>query len=157
MKQSAERLVKALKESGLHIATAESCTGGMVSAAITSVSGASEVFDGGVVSYANEVKHRTLGVKEETLSTFGAVSEECACEMAEGVRRLMGADIGISLTGIAGPGGGSPEKPVGTVYLGVSHKDGTYAIRLSLSGDRDTVRAESVKEALSEAYRRIKK
>ncbi len=157
MKQSAERLVKALKEKGLHIATAESCTGGMASAAITSVSGSSEVFDGGVVSYANEIKHRILGVKEETLATHGAVSEECACEMAEGVRRLMGADIGISLTGIAGPGGGTAEKPVGTVYLGVSHKNETYALRLSLSGDRERVREESVKAALREAYRRTEK
>jgi len=157
MKQSAERLVKALKEKGLHIATAESCTGGMVSAAITSVSGSSEVFDGGVVSYANEIKHRILGVNEETLATHGAVSEECAREMAEGVRRLMGADIGISLTGIAGPGGGTAEKPVGTVYLGVSGKNETYALLLSLSGDRERVREESVKAALREAYRRTEK
>lgn len=157
MKQSAERLVKALKEKGLHVATAESCTGGMVSAAITSVSGSSEVFDGGVVSYANEIKHRILGVKEETLATHGAVSEECAREMAEGVRRLMGADIGISLTGIAGPGGGTAEKPVGTVYLGVSHKNENYALRLSLPGDRERVREESVKAALREAYRRTEK
>ena len=141
----------------MHIATAESCTGGMVSAAITSVSGASEVFDGTVVSYANEIKHRVLGVKSETLESVGAVSEECAREMAEGVRALMKADIGVSLTGIAGPGGGTPEKPVGTVYLGISDGDGTYAIRLSLSGDRDTVRKESVKAALNEAYRRMTK
>lgn len=141
----------------MHIATAESCTGGMVSTAITAVSGASEVFDGTVVSYANEIKHRILGVKNETLESVGAVSEECALEMAEGVRRLMNADIGISLTGIAGPGGGTPEKPVGTVYLGVSDNEGTYAIRLSLSGDRDCVRKESVKAALNEACRRITK
>ncbi len=157
MKESAERLVNSLREKGLHIATAESCTGGMVSAAITSVSGASEVYDGSVVSYANEIKHRILGVKEKTLSAVGAVSEECAREMAEGVRLLMKADIGISLTGIAGPGGGTPDKPVGTVYLGVSDSEGTYAIRLSLSGDRDTVRKESVKAALNEAYKKIKK
>jgi len=157
MKQSAERLVKALKEKGLHIATAESCTGGMVSAAITSVSGSSEVFDGGVVSYANEIKHRILGVNEETLATHGAARDECAREMAEGVRRLMGADIGISLTGIAGPGGGTAEKPVGTVYLGVSGKNETYALLLSLSGDRERVREESVKAALREAYRRTEK
>lgn len=157
MKQNAERLVKILREKGLHISTAESCTGGMVSTAITAVAGASEVFDGGVVSYANEVKHRMLGVKESTLAEHGAVSEECAREMAEGVRSLMGADIGISLTGIAGPGGGTREKPVGTVYLGVSDKNESYAIRLSLSGDRDTIRQESVKAALSEAHRRISK
>lgn len=157
MKQSAEKLVNKLREKGLHIATAESCTGGMVSAAVTSVAGASEIFDGGVVSYANKVKHRILGVSEETLAEHGAVSEECAREMAEGVRRLMGADIGISLTGIAGPGGGTAEKPVGTVYLGVSDKNETYALRLSLSGDREAIRQESVKAALCEAYKRSEK
>lgn len=157
MKQIAERLVNSLREKGLHIATAESCTGGMVSAAITSAAGASEVYDGSVVSYANEIKHRVLGVSEETLATVGAVSEECAREMAEGVRRLMKADIGISLTGIAGPGGGTPDKPVGTVFLGVSDSEETYAIRLSLSGERDTVREESVKAALCEAYKRSEK
>lgn len=157
MKQIAEKLVNILREKGMHIATAESCTGGMVSAAITSVAGSSEVFDGGIVSYANEVKHRILSVSEETLSSVGAVSEECAREMAEGVRRLMKADIGISLTGIAGPGGGTREKPVGTVYLGVSDSMETYAVRLSLSGDRDTVRKESVKAALCEAYKRSEK
>ena len=154
MKESAERLINLLKEKGMHVATAESCTGGMVSAVITAVPGASEVFDGTVVSYANEIKRRVLGVKSETLESVGAVSEECACEMADGVRHLMGADIGISLTGIAGPGGGTPEKPVGTVYLGISHKDETYALRLSLSGNRETIRQESVKAALDEAYKR---
>ncbi len=112
--------VRLLREKGLKAATAESCTGGYVAKRITEIPGSSDVFECGIVSYANSVKNKVLGVREETLKQFGAVSPQTAAEMAEGVRNLSGADIGISLTGIAGPGGGSQEKPVGLVYVGVS-------------------------------------
>lgn len=129
-----EKVVEKLLEKKLKVATAESCTGGLVSERITRVSGASEVFDCGVCSYANEIKQKLLGVSEETLAVLGAVSAETAVQMAEGVRKLSGADIGISTTGIAGPTGGTPEKPVGLVYVGVCTKSETYPLRLNLGG-----------------------
>lgn len=108
-----ENIVHMLMKKKLKVATAESCTGGLISERITRVSGSSEVFDCGICSYANEIKHKVLGVSEETLNVLGAVSAETAIQMAEGVKKLSGADIGISTTGIAGPTGGTPEKPVG--------------------------------------------
>ena len=136
-------LVEALAAKKLRIATAESCTGGMISAAITSVSGASAVFDCGVCSYANFIKSKVVGVKDETLATYGAVSEKTAAEMARGVRLLAGADIGISTTGIAGPLGGSQYKPVGLVYIGVSTPMGLKSEKMLLgenSADRQRIR-----------------
>ncbi len=115
MKSSvAENLVALLKANGLTCATAESCTGGGTGAAITAVPGSSAVFAGGVISYSNDVKMRVLGVRAETLATVGAVSSETAAQMAAGARRLLKTDLAVSLTGIAGPDGGSAEKPVGT-------------------------------------------
>lgn len=116
----AEKLVELLKAQGLTCATAESCTGGGVGSAITAVSGSSAVFAGGIISYANEVKRDVLGVKAETLATVGAVSGETAAQMAEGARRLLKTDLAVSLTGVAGPDGGSDEKPVGTVWFGLA-------------------------------------
>ena len=143
--------MRTLRENGLHATAAESCTGGMVTAAITSVAGASEVFDGGVCSYANAVKAGLLGVSEETLREHGAVSEACAAEMARGIRMLMGADLAVSVTGIAGPGGGTPEKPVGTVCFGVSTPDGEYTLtrhyRSQGSSVRESNRTRSALEA----------
>ena len=112
-------VVQLLKEKKLTVAVAESCTGGQVSAAITDITGASDVFGCGICAYSNDIKKKVLGVKAETLETFGAVSEETAREMAAGVRALSGADIGVSITGIAGPGGGSEDKPVGLVHFAV--------------------------------------
>lgn len=149
--QTEQELVALLARKGLHIATAESCTGGLTAARITAVPGASEVFDGGVVSYANAVKAGLLGVPEQVLADCGAVSAECAVAMAAGVRTLMGAQIGISLTGIAGPGGGTPEKPVGTVFLGVSTTAHTEAKLLTLAGTREQIREQSVEAALEAA------
>lgn len=126
-------LVETLKEKGLKIATAESCTGGLISKMITDVSGASAVFDCGVCSYANEIKEKVLSVREEDLNTKGAVSKEVAMQMAEGVRKLSGADIGISTTGIAGPAGGTDLKPVGTVYIGVSTVSKNYYVLANLA------------------------
>ncbi len=127
-----DMVVQKLREKNLRIATAESCTGGLLSGRITAVSGASEVFDCGVCSYANEIKHRVLGVSEQTLGTLGAVSAETAMQMAQGVRELANADIGVSTTGIAGPLGGTEEKPVGLVYAGICENCNKFVIKLML-------------------------
>ncbi len=160
-------LVKALKAKGLKIATAESCTGGLISKMITDVSGASEVFDCGVCSYANEIKAKVLGVSSEDLKSKGAVSKEVAMQMAEGVRKLSGADIGISTTGIAGPTGGTALKPVGTVFIGVSTISKNYYLLANLAENvtaknatRDKIRQSAAllaiycgfKEAKAENY-----
>ena len=123
-------VVQEMTARGLTLATAESCTGGLMGKRITDVPGASACYLGGVVSYQNEVKENLLGVRHETLITKGAVSEDTACQMAEGVRKALGADIGISTTGVAGPGGGTPEKPVGLIYVGISTKEKTWAVRI---------------------------
>ena len=152
---AAHSLVKLLSLKKKTIATAESCTGGLVSGSITAVSGSSEVFGFGVSTYANEAKMKLLGVKEETLAKYGAVSEQTAMEMADGVRKLSGSDISLSLTGIAGPGGGTDEKPVGLVYLGVSVGDKLYAKKMLLgqhvTRDREYIRKLAVKNALMTA------
>lgn len=126
-------LVHKLKEKHLKIAIAESLTGGLVSKRITEVSGASEVIECGVCSYSNRIKHEILGVSAETLEKYTEYSSQTAVEMADGVRRLSGADIGVSTTGIAGPNGGTDEKPVGLVYVGISTKDYSFAKELRLS------------------------
>ena len=146
---TAERLVEVLAEKGLTCATAESCTGGGVGSAITAVAGSSAVFWGGVISYDNSVKRDVLGVPGEVLATKGAVSSECAAAMAEGARRLLRTGIAVSVTGIAGPGGGSAEKPVGLVWFGVASKECTVTERKVFHGDRETVRAAAVEHALS--------
>ena len=133
-------LVRRLQEKGLKVATAESCTGGYISKRITEVDGASAVFDCGVCSYANEIKEKVLGVSHETLLAHGAVSEQCAKEMAAGIRRLSGADIGISTTGIAGPGGGTAEKPVGLVYVAVDSDKHSEVLKLNIPSRSDDAR-----------------
>ena len=144
----AEKLVELLKAQGLTCATAESCTGGGVGSAITAVPGSSAVFVGGVISYANEVKRDVLGVKAETLATVGAVSSETAALMAEGARKLLKTDLAVSLTGIAGPGGGSDEKPVGLVWFGLATKGGVRTEKCIFRGDRAQVRAQAITHAL---------
>ena len=148
MNKVAEHLVELLKARGLTCATAESCTGGGVGSAITAVPGSSAVFMGGVISYANEVKRDVLGVSDRNLQTVGAVSPEVAAQMADGARRLLKTDLAVSLTGIAGPDGGSAEKPVGLVWFGLSAKDGTRTEKVIFSGDRAEVRAQAVVHAL---------
>ncbi|MCQ2388130.1 MAG: nicotinamide-nucleotide amidohydrolase family protein [Kiritimatiellae bacterium] len=145
---AAEKLVALLKARGVTCATAESCTGGGVGAAITGVPGSSEVYLGGVVSYANSVKHGVLGVPQTVLDTVGAVSSESAAAMAAGVRGLVGADVAVSVTGIAGPGGGTAEKPVGLVWFGLATRDGVRAEKAIFRGDRERVRAQAVTHAL---------
>ncbi len=144
----AEKLVELLKASGKTCATAESCTGGGAGSAITAVPGSSEVYLGGVVSYANSVKERVLGVSAGVLGAVGAVSPECAAAMAEGVQRLTGADIAVSVTGIAGPGGGSADKPVGLVWFGLAANGKTRTEKAIFTGDRAKVREQAVVHAL---------
>ena len=144
----AENLVALLKARGLTCATAESCTGGGVGSAITAVPGSSAVFAGGVISYSNEVKQNVLGVSADILRNVGAVSAETAAQMAEGARRLLKTDLAVSLTGIAGPDGGSDEKPVGLVWFGLATKDGVRTEKAIFRGDRAQVRAQAVTHAL---------
>ena len=130
--------VKLLRENGKKIALAESCTGGYIAKRITDVPGSSEVFEYGIVSYSNEVKMKLLGVRSETIEQFTEVSEQTAAEMAEGVRLLSGADIGISVTGVSGPGGGTEDKPVGLAYIGFSHQGGTYVREVRTGKKQDS-------------------
>lgn len=151
----AEAVVKRYSEIGKTLAIAESCTGGLIAKRVTDVSGSSQILGYGCVTYANEAKVKLLSVSPETLESYGAVSEQTAREMAMGVRALAGADVGIATTGIAGPGGGTPEKPVGLVYLGIASEKGVRVLRLMLKGDRDRVRILASSSALAEALREI--
>jgi nicotinamide-nucleotide amidase len=151
----AEIVLDLCRAQGLRLATAESCTGGLVTARLTDVPGASDVVAGGVVAYANEVKTAELGVTEEVLSRHGAVSAEVARAMAAGVRTRLGVDVGIAVTGVAGPGGGSDEKPVGLVYLHVSTPDADLGREFSLPGDRETIRSRATVSALHLARRAL--
>ncbi|WP_294195288.1 CinA family protein [uncultured Cloacibacillus sp.] len=144
----ASRVIEIFREKGLSLALAESCTGGMIAETITNVAGASDIFYGSAVTYVNSAKEHILGVAHETLEKHGAVSSECAEEMACGARRVYGADVAMSVTGIAGPGGGSEGKPVGTVWLGLATKDGAETFRRRFDGDRAAVRRQTVEEVL---------
>ncbi len=147
-----ERLSAAAVASGARVATAESCTGGLLAAALTGLPGSSAYFTGGVVAYADDVKVRHLGVDPGALDSDGAVSETVALQMAAGACRRFAADVAMAVTGIAGPGGGTSAKPVGTVWVAVGLSDGAgRAKRLRLSGDRSAVRRRSVAEVLSMA------
>ena len=138
-----------LKAGGLTICTAESCTGGLVLHRLTNISGSSAYVLGGVVAYSNAIKQAILRVSEASLIQYGAVSEQVAREMAHHVRELFGADIAVGVTGIAGPGGGTPEKPVGLTYIGLSHKgSGEVVQRFVWDGDRETIKAASAQAAL---------
>lgn len=149
-------LVAALRAAGASVSTAESCTGGLVAARITSVSGASEAFKYGAVTYCNEAKNKILGVKKETLDSFGAVSAKTAEEMAAGVRKIMNAEIGVSVTGLAGPNGGEG-KPVGLVYVAVNSDNYSEVTENHFSGDRISVRNQAADKALELALRAAKK
>ncbi len=152
MQSVEEALVKKLSEHNLTIATCESCTGGLISKKITDISGSSKVFGYGICTYANEAKTSLLGVKSETLNEYGAVSEQTAREMAQGLLKLSGADIAISTTGIAGPGGGTDQKPVGLVYVGCASKRGVKVKKLLLcrgnTAERSYIRTLAAKNAL---------
>lgn len=128
-----EKVVKTLNEKGLVLACAESCTGGLIAKRITDVSGSSAMFNCGIVSYSNEIKENVLGVKHETLEKYGAVSEQTVREMVRGVLEISGADIAVSVSGIAGPNSDNTQKPVGLIFLAVSNKEETRVIKLNNS------------------------
>lgn len=149
--EAAARLVLRATELGLTVGTAESCTGGLVSGCLTAVPGSSAVVRGGVVSYAIPVKHEVLGVPYEGIlgvPQIGAVSSECAKAMAEGARRVLSCDVAVSTTGIAGPGGAEPGKPVGTVWMAVATADGTKSWIHCFEGDRADVRRLACRAAI---------
>jgi nicotinamide-nucleotide amidase len=142
-----ERLITTLRERKLTVTFAESCTGGRLAAALTSVSGASEVFEGACVVYANRIKHEWLGVREETLEKYGAVSSQCVEEMLDGIVEMSGASCALAVSGIAGPTGGTPQKPVGTVYIGVRTPQKSEVFHCLFKGDREAVQMQSVRFA----------
>jgi nicotinamide-nucleotide amidase len=144
----AEALGRAALARRARIATAESCTGGLVAGAITAVAGSSDWFECGFVTYSNTAKERDLGVPASSIQRFGAVSTEVARAMAEGARRVSGAAWAVAVTGIAGPAGGTPDKPVGTVCFAWSSPSGTQVIRTLIPGDRQAIRRECVRIAL---------
>ncbi len=151
-----EAVIHEARTHGVKIACAESCTGGLVGEQITAIAGSSDVFNGSCVTYSNEAKQNILGVKSETLASFGAVSEECAREMAEGALRIYDADYAVSTTGIAGPDGGSESKPVGTVWFGLASKNGeSHSFMKKLPGNRGEVRTRAVRFALCELWKMI--
>lgn len=143
-----EKLVSLLKEKGLTAATAESCTGGLIAKRITDVSGSSAVFNCGIVSYSNEIKHSVLGVSEETLSKYGAVSEQTVREMVSGVLRVSGADIAVAVSGIAGPASDNTEKPVGLIFIAASNGKKTVVKKLEnkFTGDVRRLNRESASD-----------
>lgn len=144
--QTATEILKTLQ--GKTLATAESCTGGMIGQVLTNVPGASEVYKGGIISYCNEVKANLLGVSEELLEKWGAVSASVAAAMAEGAAKALRADIAVSTTGLAGPSGDEFGNPVGRVYIGYHDEKGTITREFTFQGDRDAVRRQATQEAL---------
>lgn len=148
-------VVRAFLAKNLTLGTAESLTGGMIAASVAGVSGASAVLMGGVVSYDSRVKHEVLGVEQSVIDTVGVVSEPCARQMADGARRVLKVDVAVSATGIAGPTGGTPETPVGTVFIGVSGPGGTRVDECHFMGDRQSVREQSAAHALQMALSAI--
>lgn len=141
-------IVDFMKENNLTLGVAESCSGGMLSSRLIDIPGISDVYRAGLVTYSNEAKQSLLGVSKETLKLHGAVSEETAKEMVEGTLRVTGADYAVSITGIAGPGGGTEEKPVGLVYIACGNKDEITVKRNLFGGDRSKVREASTETAL---------
>ncbi len=154
-----EEVVEKLKQKRITLAVAESCTGGMLSNRITNVPGVSEVFIGGVVVYSNELKKKLLGVPSEDIERYGAVSEEVARNMAEGICRLTGAVIGIGITGIAGPTGGTALKPVGLVYIGITDtiSNRTEVYRNNFYGSREEIKLQSTDAGLNIILKHISK
>ena len=142
-------LIELASDAGVTIGTAESCTGGLISGALTAIPGSSTPVMGGITSYACSVKHDVLGVSQETLDTVGAVSSECAQQMADGARRVLCCDVAVAVTGIAGPGGAVPGKPVGTVWFALATPSVTRTVRHLFEGERDEVRAQTTLVALN--------
>lgn len=149
-----EKVVKTLNEKGLVLATAESCTGGLIAKRITDVSGSSSVFNCGIVSYSNEIKEKVLGVQHKTLETYGAVSEQTVREMVKGVLKVSGADIAVSVSGIAGPNSDNTQKPVGLIFLAVSNGKNTMVKQLN-NTFTESIRENNRKSASDEALKMI--
>ena len=147
---------EALRDKGLRLALAESCTGGLVGHRVTNIPGSSTYYMGSVTAYAYEAKVRLLGVQWETLEKHGAVSDETVAEMALGVRRALAADVGVSISGIAGPGGGTPQKPVGLVYFGLSAAKGIWTTFQNFKGDREQVKEQAADFALQYVLQYLK-
>lgn len=145
-------IIRLMAEHKKTLSAAESCTGGMLSAKVINVPGASEVYEAGFVTYANKAKHKLIDVKNKTLKEYGAVSSQTAKEMVKGTLKKTGADYAVSITGIAGPGGGTKEKPVGLVYIGCGRKHHIVVKKYLFSGDRTQIREASVANALSQLY-----
>ncbi len=149
-------LAKALRQRGLKLATAESCTGGLIAAACTAVAGSSDWFERGFVTYSNEAKRESLGVEARLIAAHGAVSCEVALAMADGALARSHAQLAVAVTGIAGPGGGSPAKPVGMVWLAIAREgEGAQAELLQLGGDRAAIREQTVQRALQRLIERV--
>lgn len=144
-----KQVLEVFKGRGLTLATAESCTGGLIAYELTRIAGASNVYLGSVVAYANSVKANILGVDAELIEMCGAVDSNVAVQMADGARLAFGTDYAVSTTGIAGPDGGTKEKPVGLVYIGITGSDSKFVEKLLLNGDRDEIRNETVKQVLT--------
>jgi PncC family amidohydrolase len=147
-KQLESMVGELVRSKGLTVSLAESCTGGLLGHRLTNVPGSSDYFIGGVIAYSYEAKERVLGVRHSTLYDHGAVSEQTALEMAQGARRLFGTDLALSVTGIAGPGGGMPDKPVGLVYIAISTRDQDMCHRFVWEDDREENKAHSAQAAL---------
>ncbi|MGN0651327.1 MAG: CinA family protein [Oscillospiraceae bacterium] len=146
--ETAQRLVKLCTEKGIRVSTAESCTGGMISAAITAIPGSSAVIELGFCSYSNRIKQEFLGVSAETLDKYTEYSIQCAAEMAQGAKNAAGSDYAVSTTGVAGPAGGSERHPVGEVCIGISSPAGAHAQRYVFAGGRNDIRAQAALTAL---------
>ncbi len=149
-------LYKLLKEKGMTLSVAESCTGGLTGEKITSIPGSSEVFKGGFITYSNDVKINQLKVDKEIIDQFGAVSEECAEQMALNISNILNTDVSVAVTGIAGPGGGTKEKPVGSVYIGICIKGEVYVNKFRFRGDRYAVRQRSAKTAMNMLIKKLR-
>lgn len=151
------RVQESFLERALTLATAESCTGGLVGYVLTEIPGSSDYYRGGVISYSNDTKRDQLGVPAATLERHGAVSAQAATAMAEGARRALGADVGIAVTGVAGPGGGSPAKPVGLAYVAVADAGGGEVRRIDREGDRHSNRLASAQACLELLLERLER
>ncbi|MDE6567902.1 MAG: CinA family protein [Lachnospiraceae bacterium] len=156
MRQAAQNLLDLLKQQNLHISMAESCTGGMMASTLVDLSGASDVFEEGYVTYSNRVKQKLLGVKAETLEQYTVVSSQVAEEMAEGVHNRSGADLTMAVTGYAGPDDGEDGTPAGTVYIGTWYAGDTQSRHYHFNGDRNSCRRQAVEAAYTFALERIK-
>lgn len=157
-----KQLVDLLKKRSLKIASVESCTGGLISKIITDAPGSSDVFDLGITTYSNEMKNKMVGVPTDILQRYGAVSPQTAREMAAGILNVSGADIGVATTGIAGPGGGTPEKPIGLVYTAIAISDDENTVQVKklmiddVNADRDYIRNKTAESVLSDVIEYVK-